>query len=203
MDYCAICSPFFPVRTRLTLPQTTNQQIGKARDSLLLRLSLQRWRKLTASRHELYRCVTNLSDSQCLKSAIAQWKKKLKEKDQAKWRDEMRHKMKTIKDKVGLRLRKDAWAKWRQSYLSHLSSQHYAEHLLFRFYCCWKERLSRLDGLEEAADLHLEIVEQGCVGRCWNLWKRASDMRNAERELLQRVKLRLMGNAIDIWRKHA
>lgn len=111
--------------------------------------------------------------------------------------------MKTIKDKLALRLRKDAWAKWRQSYLSHLSGQHYTEHLLFRFYCRWKERLSGLEELEHTAELHLGVVEQRWVGRCWNLWKRASDMRNAERILLGRVNLRLTGNIIDIWRKHA
>lgn len=182
---------------------TTNQQVGKARDSLLLRLSLQRWRKLTTSRREVYRRVKNLSDNRCLRSAIGLWRAKLNERNQSRWREEIRTKMKTIKDKLALRLRKDAWAKWRQSYLSHLSGQHYTEHLLFRFYCRWKERLSGLEELEHTAELHLGVVEQRWVGRCWNLWKRASDMRNAERILLGRVNLRLTGNIIDIWRKHA
>jgi protein SFI1 len=203
VDYRAIYSPSFWFGFKLTSSQTTNQQIGKARDSLLLRLSLQRWRTLTASRGELHHRVKSLSDNRCLRSAMSLWKAKLKEKDQAKWRHEIRHKMKTIKDKVALRLRKDAWAKWRQSYLSHLSGQHYTEHLLFRFYCRWKERLSGLDELEHAAELHLGVVEQRWVGRCWNLWKRASDMRNAERLLLRRINLRLMGSTMDIWRKHA
>lgn len=131
------------------------------------------------------------------------WKAKLKEKHLAKWRDEMRHKMKIIKDKVALRLQKDAWAKWRQSYLSHLSGQHYTEHLLFRFYCRWKERLSRRDELENVAELHFGALEQRWVGRCWNLWRRASDMRNAEHVLIERVNLRLVSNVMDIWRKHA
>jgi len=116
----------------------------------------------------------------------------------------MRHKMKTIKDKVGLRLRKDAWDKMETVLPLRTSPANITQNICyFGFTAVGKSGYLDSTGLEEAADLHLEIVEQGCVGRCWNLWKRASDMRNAERELLQRVKLRLMGNAIDIWRKHA
>jgi protein SFI1 len=202
MDYRAISS-YFRFHTKLTSVQTTNQQIGQARDSLLLRMSLQRWRKLSSSRRELQHRVTKLSDSRFLRSSMELWRAKLKERNQAKWRDDMRHNMKTVKDKMGLRLRKDAWAKWRQSYLSHLSSQRYAEHLLFRFYCHWKGRLSRLDELEDVAELHLGGIEQRWVGRCWNLWKKAIGVRNAEQVLVERVNMRLLGSGMTIWRQNA
>ncbi|RDB21456.1 hypothetical protein Hypma_011541 [Hypsizygus marmoreus] len=180
----------------------TNEQIGEARDNLLLRLSLQRWRNMTASRRDLYRRVTNLSDKRRLKVAINIWRAHLKNKQQHEWRNDMRLKMKTIREKRELKLRKDAWAKWRQSYRSHLSEQRYAERLVFRFYDRWKSRLSAVVDTEATADEFFKSAGYRAVERSWNCWRKATELRALERVMSERVELRLMGQSMVTWQKN-
>lgn len=183
------------------LLQTTHEQIAQARDSLILRLALQRWRQRTAARQDLYVRVCTLSDKRCLKAAMDVWKTKLKEKKQADWRDAMRARMKTVRERREAKLLKDAWAKWRQSYQSHLSEQHYNERLVTRCLKRWRARLARLDQLDAAAE-HLEYVRQERqVERCWDLWRRALDMRKRERVMAGRVDMRVVGQVVDAWRR--
>lgn len=183
--------------------QTTNRQIGEARDNLLLRISLQRWRDHTASHLNLHRRITNLSDNRRLRKALHVWKSRLKEKEQNKWRHEMRLKMKIIKEKREAKLRKDAWTKWRQSHRSHFARQHYAERLVLQFYSRWKQRLSGVIEREATADYVFESAERKALERCWVRWRNASDVRNSERIMTERIELRLMGTVLDVWRKNA
>ncbi|GLB35015.1 putative sfi1 spindle body protein [Lyophyllum shimeji] len=180
---------------------TTNQQIDEARDNLLLRLSLQRWRSVTASHAELYRRIASLSDNRGLKHAFSTWRARLKQKEQDKWRQQMRQKMKIIRDKREQKIRKDAWAKWRQSYRSHLSGQHYTANLVHRFYYCWKKRLSAIIELEDIADNALQASQGRVAERCWNCWRDATELRNSERIMSERVGLRLMGDAMAAWQR--
>jgi protein SFI1 len=131
------------------------------------------------------------------------WKTKVKEKKQAEWRHMMRMKMKTIRDKREGKLRKDAWVKWRQSYRSHLSSQHYIERLVVRFYRRWKERLSKVDNLEATADEISRLTREREKERCWNNWRRVAEMRLMERVVLERIRLRVLGEVMDAWKKNA
>lgn len=129
------------------------------------------------------------------------WKTKLKEKKQADWRHAMRARMQTVRARREAKLLKDAWAKWRQSYQSHLSEQRYHERLVARCLRRWRARLARLDELDAAAE-HLEYVRQERqVERCWDLWRKALDVRRRERVMAERVDVRVMGQVMDTWRR--
>ncbi|TFY63971.1 hypothetical protein EVJ58_g2926 [Rhodofomes roseus] len=179
---------------------TTHEQIAQARDTLVLRLALQRWRQRTAANQDIYAHVSLLSNKRCLKAAMEVWKVKLKEKKQADWRNSMRARMKTVRERREAKILKDAWAKWRQSYQSHLSAQHYNERLVSRYLKRWRARLALLDELDAAAE-HLEYVRQERqVEKCWDLWRRALGMRRQEKVMAERVDIRIMGHAMDTWR---
>jgi protein SFI1 len=115
----------------------------------------------------------------------------------------MRSKMKTVREKREGKLRKDAWAKWRQSYRSHLSGQHYTERLVLRFFQWWKTKLLEMDHLEAAGDAFFSGKDRKAAERCWSYWRRTAELRNAERLIVESIGLRIMGNAMDIWKKHA
>jgi protein SFI1 len=169
---------------------------------LLLRTSMQRWRDQTASELDLYSRVSTLANNQRLRAALTSWRLRLKEKRRMDWQNDMRRKMKMVREKREASLRKDAWAKWRQSYRSHLSGQHYIERLVFRFFQRWKTRLLEVDHQEAVGDEFLGGQEHKVVERCWNYWKRTTELRNAERSALDSVGLRIMGDALEVWKKH-
>ncbi|KAI0361981.1 hypothetical protein OH77DRAFT_1388452 [Trametes cingulata] len=181
---------------------TTGEQIAEARDTLILRRALQHWRKRTAARRELHLRVAALSDRRCLKRAFHIWKLKLKEKKQIHWREDMRARMKAVRERDELRIKKDAWAKWRQSYLSHLSEHHFERMLVRRFFDHWKSRVRKLDELDAAAEHFVYAKEERAVERCWDLWRRATELRMAEKSIQERVDLRIMAAAMDTWKKH-
>ncbi|KAF8078011.1 hypothetical protein FPV67DRAFT_1403819 [Lyophyllum atratum] len=181
---------------------TTHEQIGEARDNLVLRLSLQRWRSATASRRDLYRRITSLSDTRYLRRAISIWRTRLREREQNKWRLGMRQKMKAIRDKRERKLRKDAWAKWRQLYRSHLSGQHYTQNLVHRFYYCWKKRLSAIVEYEEMADNAFLACQDRAIETYWNRWRNVRELRASEQIISERVGLRVMGEAMALWQKN-
>ncbi|KAG5654501.1 hypothetical protein H0H81_001142 [Sphagnurus paluster] len=162
---------------------TTNQQIGEARDNLILRIHLQRWRTRTASRREIYKQIINLSNTRCLRKLINTWRSRLREKQQNKWRQGMRQKMKIIREIHERKLRKDAWAKWRQSYR-------------------WKKRVSAIAELDNIADHAYGANQEKAVVKCWNHWRNAMEMRNSERTMSDRIALRLMGEAMSAWYKN-
>ncbi|EMD38501.1 hypothetical protein CERSUDRAFT_153416 [Gelatoporia subvermispora B] len=179
----------------------TNQQIADARDDLILRRTLQRWRTLIAERHEIDRHVSGLSDARRLKTAFGLWKSKLKEKRQNDWRNAMRARMNLIRERRESKLRKDAWAKWRQSYQSHLSDQHFCRTILFRFLRKWRLRLATLEEMDAAAE-HFELLQQDRqLERSWDVWREALDVRKAEKILGERVDLRIITQALDVWKK--
>jgi protein SFI1 len=144
-----------------------------------------------------------LANNRCLRAALGVWKSKLKLKRQMEWRNDMRRKMKTVREKREAKLRKDAWAKWRQSYRSHLSGHRYIERLALRHFQRWKTKLLEVDHLEGVGDQFLVGKDHKTITKCWSYWKRAMELRNAQRSVVESVGLRIMGNAMNIWRKHA
>lgn len=163
---------------------------------------MQRWRNQTASQLELYDRVSALANNRGLRAALATWKSRLKEKKQTEWRNDMRRKMTSVREKREAKLRKDAWAKWRQSYRSHLSEQHYAERLVLRLFRRWKTRFLAVDHLEVVGDQFLDAKENRAVERCWTFWRRAVELRNVERTVSESVGLRIMGNTMEVWKQH-
>lgn len=179
---------------------TTHEQIANARDHLILRLALQRWQRRTETYRELHMRISALSDRRRMKLAVQIWKTKWKEKRQAVWRESMRARMQTVRQKREAKLLKDAWANWRQSHRSHLSEQHYADRLVVRFFKRWRTRLEDLEQLDAAVDHFLYEKEERSVERCWDMWRRAMEMRKAERMMVERVDLRIMGQTMEVWK---
>lgn len=136
-----------------------------------------------------------------MKLAFQLWRVKLKEKKQVDWRNDMRAKMKIVRDAQENKLKKDAWAKWRQSYQSHLSDRHYERRVVTRFFKKWKVHHTRVEDLDSVADHFLYAKEQTQAERCWDLWRRALEMRRAEVVVAERVGLRILGSAMDVWKR--
>lgn len=162
---------------------------------------MQRWWSRTSSQLDLYSRVSTLANNRCLRAVLDAWKLKLKGKRQSDWRNSMRSKMKSIREKREGKLRNDAWAKWRQSYRSHLSGQLYAEHLVLRFFRRWKTRLLVMDHLEAAGDEFLHVQKRKTAEKYWLCWRRALELRNAQRSVVESVGLRVMGDALVVWKK--
>ncbi|CAL1704876.1 unnamed protein product [Somion occarium] len=181
---------------------TTHEQIAQARDNLILRLAIHRWRNQTAARLELYRRVSQLSNDRRLKLALNVWKVKFRERKQAQWRDDMRNRMKLVREKREFTLLKDAWAKWRQSHRSHLAELHHNERLVGRFLHKWRGKLEDLEQLNAACDMFLVSQEDALVEGCWDMWRRTAEMRKAERIIADRAALRMMTKVFDVWKSH-
>ncbi|KAI0064613.1 hypothetical protein BV25DRAFT_1852514 [Artomyces pyxidatus] len=180
---------------------TTSEQIAQARDTLVLRLAIQKWRVRLASRRELEQRVTTFADEKCVKAAFARWSARLREKRQQDWRNEMRGKMRVVRERREAKLRKDAWAKWRQLYQSHLSGQHYTERLVLRAFRRWREKLGRVDQLEEAADHYVIVREGRAVARSWDTWRKGAELRSLETALAARVAGRTLREIVEVWRE--
>lgn len=147
--------------------------------------------------------AVTLTNTRCLRAALTLWKAKLKEKRQIAWRNDMRAKMKATREKRDLKIQKDAWAKWRQSFRSHLSELQYNERIVLRFFLRWKSSLSKLDCLETAADQFYRRPTCSAVVQTWKRWKRALAVSDAEKAVTARIGLRINREVMQVWKKHA
>ena len=154
----------------MVLFQTTNEQIAEARENLVLRLAIHKWRARTAAHNALYDRVATLSNNRRLRQALSKWKAKSKEKRQVQWRNDMRSRMKMVRDNHEQKLVQDVWARWRQGYQLHLSDQHFAEKLVYRFFNRWRCRLAELEQLDAAGDHFISIRESMSMERSWHVW---------------------------------
>ncbi|KAG8217745.1 Sfi1 spindle body protein-domain-containing protein [Butyriboletus roseoflavus] len=182
---------------------TTNQQVAEARDNVILGSALRRWRNATASLMGKQKHAITLGNTRCLRAALTLWKAKLKEKRQIAWRNDMRVKMKATREKRDLKIQKDAWAKWRQSFRSHLSELQYNERIVLRFFLRWKSSLSKLDCLETAADHFYRRSTCSAVMQTWKRWKRALAVSDAEKAVTAKISLRINREVMQVWKKHA
>ncbi|KAJ3519427.1 hypothetical protein NM688_g9302 [Phlebia brevispora] len=180
---------------------TTNEQIAQARESLLVRQALHQWRTSTTERREMYRRVASLSDSRCLKVTLQVWREKLKQKQQVKWRQDMRARMKTVRDNHDARLKQDAWMVWKQKYHVVAADRNYCRRLLLRFFSAWKGRKSRLDQLQVRGEDLISLRERSQMERCWALWRHAIQLRQTENIVAGRVDLRILSDALDTWKR--
>ena len=181
--------------------KTTNKQISEARDLLILRISMQKWQARVQKRHEYHQQMCTMFESRRLKWAMDFWKMKLHAKRQIQWRDSMRSRMKVVRLNREKKLKNDAWAKWRQFYQSRLSAQHYSKHLLAQYYSRWKRRLAGVDAVEDVGETLAHVRDSRRVFKFWHMWRRAGALRATESLLAERVNLRIMNDAITVWRK--
>ncbi|KAF9246283.1 hypothetical protein BU15DRAFT_85063 [Melanogaster broomeanus] len=181
---------------------TTNQQVAGARDNVILGSTLRRWRNATATLLERQEHVATLANTRRLRAAMAMWKAGLKEKQQIAWRNDMRAKMKTVRGKRELSIQKDAWAKWRQSFRSHLSELQYSERIVMRSFLRWKTTLSQIRRLEATAYQFHRRTNSSDAILAWKRWKRMVAIRNAEKVVRSNVGLRVKCEVIQVWKKH-
>ncbi|KAJ6596838.1 hypothetical protein DFH09DRAFT_1272396 [Mycena vulgaris] len=179
---------------------TTDQQIGEARDHVILRLCIHRWRTRTAESRQLVGRVDGLANSRDLAAAFRKWRKKAKERQQARWRASMRAKMKLIRDKREFKMMGDFFAKWRQRHRSHLADQHYSASLVLRYYRCWKNGVANLDHLDDVAEELSRVVEGGVLERFWYRWKHESQLQLAHKMVTNSIGLRVKTEVMDVWR---
>ncbi|KAI9571309.1 Sfi1 spindle body protein-domain-containing protein [Boletus coccyginus] len=181
---------------------TADQQVAEARDNVILGSALRRWRNVTASVVEKQNHAVTLANSRCLRAVLTLWKVKLKEKRQIAWRNDMRTKMKTTRERRDLKVQKDAWAKWRQSFCSHLSELQHNERVILRFFLRWKSNLSKLDSLETAADQFYRRTACSAVVQTWKRWKRALAVGDAEKAVATKIGLRVRREVMQRWKKY-
>ncbi|KAF8902077.1 hypothetical protein CPB84DRAFT_894306 [Gymnopilus junonius] len=112
----------------------------------------------------------------------------------------MRQKMKIIKSKSDIRIKQDAWAKWRQLLRSHHAESHYQLTLLSRCLAQWKARIVHLDDLDIVADNFSQHVQLRSTRNLWDLWKHITRLRRSENIMAGRVDYRAISTAFDLWR---
>jgi protein SFI1 len=146
--------------------------------------------------------AVTLANTHCLRAALTLWKAGLKEKRQITWRNDMRAKMKTIREKRDSKIQKDAWAKWRQSFRSHLSELQYNERIVLRFFLRWKSSVSKLDSLDIAAEQFYRRTTCSAVVQTWKRWKRALAVSDAEKAVTAKIGLRVGREVMQRWKKY-
>lgn len=180
---------------------TTHEQIAQARDNLILRLAIHRWHSKLIARQEVYQHVAKISDNKKLKTFMSIWKAKLQRKKKEEWRQDMRAKMKSVRERREAKLVEDAWAKWRQLYQSRLAEQHYSKQVARQFFERWASKLVEIEHLEAAADEFSEARENRGAIRVWHQWKRATELKAAERTVVERTGLRIMASTFNNWKR--
>ncbi|KAJ8078611.1 hypothetical protein PM082_012894 [Marasmius tenuissimus] len=181
---------------------TMDRQIGEARDNLVLRVHLQRWRQRASAQREWLERVAVVDNTRRLKAAFSTWKQHLQERVQEKqrsaWRQDMRMRLATFKKRRKEVLVKAFWRHWLREYQLRRSEQHYYAQLAIRCYVHWKERLHNLYQLEAHAD---EAYRGAILSRYWDYWRRSSEMNGPERALARVVQLRMKREAFQVWKK--
>lgn len=186
----------------LTSPcKTTNQQVTEAHDNVTLGSALRRWHNRTVLLLEREAHAARVADVRRLRVAMAVWRSKLKEKRQMIWQNEMRAKMKVIKEKRGYRVQKNAWARWRQAYCLRLAEMQFTERWKARFFLRWRMRVAKLDRLEISAINFSERSSCSAVVCAWKRWKRAMNLLRAEHSVTMNMGLRVKREVLDVWKK--
>ncbi|KAE9406353.1 hypothetical protein BT96DRAFT_987496 [Gymnopus androsaceus JB14] len=184
---------------------TANEQVGTARDNILLQRFLLRWYERAASRRDFYKQVDAVSNRLCQRAFFRIWKhrfkERLKEKQQAEWRQDMRMKIQLVRQKRDTRILREAWSEWAQSHKLILAEQHFSEQVVVRLFRRWKTRLRGVYEKEAVADDMFRSRMDGVVEMYWDHWRSYTELARMEKMMSKRVGLRIMGDALDTWNK--
>ena len=181
--------------------QATTAQIAHARDTFVLRVAIHKWQSALARRREEVAQADARAGIHRLKVALARWHAHLQERRKAAWRADMRMRMQTVRSLREAALRRDAWARWRQLYQSHLMQQRFVVRLVERYFERWKDRLRNMDAMKGRAD-HVVVAREGKAAvRCWDSWVGAVELRSAEREVSESVGVRVVRESMAFWRQ--
>ena len=162
---------------------------------------MQKLQAKVQKRLEFHQQIYVVFESRRLKWAMDLWRTKLLAKRQIQWRDSMRTRMKVVRLNREKKLKNDAWTKWGQLHQSRRTAQHYSKRLLARFFSRWKGRLAGVDAVEDIGETLVQVHDSRRVSKFWHTWRRASALRATENLLAERVILRVMNDAMAMWKK--
>ena len=161
---------------------------------------MQKWRyRIIARRAAEDKRVAQFS-TKLLKRVFTFWKAKFNQKKQAAWREDMRQKMKIVKRKSELRIKRDAWTKWQRMLLLQRAQKHYEIGLLYRYLGKWKEKVIRVESLEQHAEMFLKEADFTVLDRFWRQWKLNTVLQHQSQIMLRRVECRIVANALGKWK---
>jgi protein SFI1 len=180
--------------------QTTQAQVAEARDALVVRAALQRWRHIAVSRLELERRVAVIADSRKLRLAFALWSSKLAERRTLAWRADMRQRMKSVRERREAEILKSAWQTWRSALKRRDADLHYRAQVLKRALEKWRDELRKVETLEDKAIEVAVAREDRNVDRVWERWRMALTMRRKEVVLAERVGHGAVRRAMQVWK---
>lgn len=143
-----------------------------------------------------------LDDERRLWAFFEQWKKRSREKQQAKWRHEMRNKMKVIKERQNSRILEDTWMIWHQKHQIRSADALYNQKVLLLAFLKWKESFRRMDMIEGKAEQLTALRGQRLLLRSWETWRVTTRIYRAEKGMADRVHAGILWNAWMTWKKH-
>lgn len=173
----------------------------EAHDNVTLGSALRRWHNRAVLLLEREERAARVADVRRLRVAVAVWRSKLKEKRQLMWQNEMRAKIKIIREKRGYRVQKGAWAKWRQAYCLRLAEMQFTERWKTRFFLRWRMKVAKIDRLEVSAIDFSDRLSCSAVVSAWKRWRRAMSVLRAEYSVTVNVGLRVKREVIHVWKK--
>ena len=65
----------------------------------------------------------------------------------------------------------------------------------------WRERLSKVEHMEEAADELALTFDQNRAVQLWDFWKMCVELRENEKIVKNQVHRRLLGDAMNTWKQ--
>ena len=134
-------------------------------------------------------------------AALQVWRGRLRERKQLRWRQDMRARMKAVRDGHDRALVRGAYAQWRQAFRLRLAEQQYYRGLATRVFKRWRSRLVQMDQIEDRGDQLVALREKRQLARFWDLWKKEVAVRKAEGVMTESVGLRILATAFDAWKK--
>ena len=167
----------------------------------MLRVTVHKWHAALVRQRERATRADARADAYRRKVALIRWHTRLQERQKAAWRADMRMRMQTVRSLREAALRRDAWARWRQLYQSRLLQQRFAVRIVGRCFERWKSKLRETDVMRRRADEVVAAREGEAVGRCWDSWRRAAELRSAERAIAERVGARVVRESVAFWRQ--
>jgi len=136
-----------------------------------------------------------------LKRFFDLWTDKLKRRRQERWRQDMRMRMKIVRDKREARMERDAWAKWRHLFHLYLAAHNRDRRLTRVFFVRWRQRLEHIDRLDILADETAQRGLKRLVMQKWAWWKHVLELSLSEKVFVERNSRKTMENVMAMWRK--
>lgn len=136
-----------------------------------------------------------------LKRFFDLWIDQLNRRRQEKWRQDMRMRMKVVRDKREARIRRDAWANLRRRYQLRLAAQKREQRLIRVSLNRWRRRLDHIDRLDMLADETAQRGLKRLVLQNWARWKHVLGLSFSEKLFVERNDRKTMKSAMAMWRK--